>query len=555
MRFFQQLLTSGSGTITSVTPTNSAEYSAESLATFAYFTGADELNIAEKNAIDRFIKGQVFSGNWSKIKSLQLLCGLTTDRKALIELKSGTIGTNVGASYNSVSGFTTDGISSYVNTNIIPSELLTLNNAGVYIYPIEPTTIVSIGAISSSSNTNQLAVTYTASSKSVASKVSNGATASSVLADAYPKNKVLIGGVREDSTRSYVLYGSDVVVSSISTSTGLPNVVMYVGAQNYNGATSFGAANYGTFALFEAVDFNHGSFNFYLEQLMVELGVSNADSLYNVIDAPSYNSTDALLLNAEGQSNSLYAGKPTTLKYTELQNPIIGANMFYMNPLGATPIMGDLEYLVNHTNDAEASGYANFGGGLRLSKELTNQDLKYYIWAYGKSGTRLYADNGKDWNATSTNEFLYETNEYLGSNIIPTITEPIKKLVWHWNQGEGDGGRTTQQYTDDFYALLDAKINFYESKGINLGSTDFHVIITQIWEGLEANYVGSVNIVNAQRAFSKSNFELAYPTHVGKIKTFVVYNNDKSYHIDGVHVGSEGLHVEGYRLANYISKL
>jgi hypothetical protein len=532
-------------------------YSTEALASFAHFTGADELTTSEKNALARFIDGQVSVGNWSKIKGMPLLSGLSTASKALIDIKNGVVATNNGATYSSATGFTTDGVATYINTNLTPSTIgTTINDVGVYIYPTAATTLISLGAVSTSPNTEQLVITYNASSRLLSAKVSSSKTTSKTMATDYPKAKVLMGGFREEASVAYSVYGADIMTNTVSdSSVGVPTVPVYIGAQNYNGAGSFGEASYGAFAIYNAVGFNHAAFNFYLEQLMVELGVSTADSLYTIADAPSYSNTDAILLNSEGQSNSLFAGKPTNLRYTELSSAITGANMFYMNPLANPPVMGDLEYLVNHTNDAAASGYSQFAAGLRLSKELTKQDLKYYIWAYNKSGTSLQAKAGKDWNATSTNEYLYETNEYLGTPILAAISEPIKKLIWHWNQGEGDTSRTTQEYTDDFYALLNAKMNFYESKGINFSTTDFHVIITQIWTGLETAYSGAINIINAQQAFSKANFEAAYPAHANKIKTFVVYDNEKAYHFDDVHVGAEGLHTEGYRLANYISKL
>ena len=113
------------------------------------------------------------------------------------------------------------------------------------------------------------------------------------------------------------------------------------------------------------------------------------------------------------------------------------------------------------------------------------------------------------------------------------------------------------EYTTDYYKLLKSRIDFYEAQGINLSIAKFHVIIAKIFSGnlIGSNDIGRDAVRTAQQNFSIANFELSYPSYSGKITTMITYNTDTYVRADNVHLNIQAYHLEGHRLASYISKL
>lgn len=537
-------------------------YSTEATASFTNFAGAEEPNTTEKNAVARFIDNQVRLGNWARIKEIQLNSGLSTAAKAAIGLKQGITANYNGCAYTPTGGVETDGVSKYVNTNLVPSTLgSSLNDAGYSFWMTDNLGFARAAVIGT--NSSHMAYMTIDTATGAFTGNTNSGTGYSFNNTKFSYDNNLYTMYRASATLSSAYYnGQYLGGTGTQNSAGVPDRPFYLGATNNNGtAQFFNAGKYGAFCVHDAVNFDIQGFYYHLNILMQELGVKPKEELYPLdMVEPTYSATDAMLIHSEGQSNSLFAGKATDLSpYPSLQAPIPGANIFWMPTLGGNVTLETLDYGANHNNEGNM---AEFAGGLRMAKELADiGQLKQYIWEYGRSATFLKETVGtKDWNVDSVNELEWESRTYVGAKGLPLVAEPIKKIVWHWNQGEGDASenRTEAEYTTDWYKLLKSRIDFYEAEGLDLSVSKLHIMIHKIYSGNligGASEVGRNAVRAAQENFSIANFEAAYPAYAGKITSMITYNTDDLVRTDEVHLISQGYHLEGHKVANYISRL
>lgn len=552
--------------------------SAESLAAFSNIeTGSGEtLTEAEKVAIDRFINEQVALGNWANIYSFIPFSGLSTAAKALVDWKTGVTATlhfqsGSNPTYAAATGFTTSG-TNYIDSKVNPSTIVSgasvaLNDSGYHLHIIENVSGTGIGfGIIGTTSTHQAILTV--SGAGVASYKHHRSTTSTNTDtenlgfddDFYSLTRISSIAIqfRKDCQ-------NQTVITSGNTSAGVPaGRTITIGALNNNGTiTPYGAGRYGTFMVNKAVDFENQGFFAHWEILMMELGVKTKSALYPIdLPEPSYSASDAMILNSEGQSNGMFCGGSAGAALagtSELFPAMTGANVFWRekdingNPTNPAEIQ-TLEYGVN--NSYSTGQLDNYAAGLRAAWELKErQNLKLYIWHYCISGQGLHSGDTDGFHPDLVGEEFRNSHTLIGAGCLPLVSETIKKIVFHWSQGETDAsdGRTTVQYRADFFYYLTKKIDFLEGQGINLTTTKFHVIVPKIYR--TAPYVNTNDIRAAQDQFTIANFESDYPAYAGKITSMVVYDVDKLIHGDLVHTDVTGVMIEGYRVGMYAARL
>jgi hypothetical protein len=542
--------------------------SSDSLAMFANYTGGNALTLNEQIAWDRFINWQVLIGNWSKIYKLLPMVGMDSAAKSLICAKTGTSATlsTTAPTYSATTGWTTNGTSSYIKTGIIPStanggSTVPLNDTSYSMHVIENLGYAIMGVIGTTA-TGQMVIGVN-SSGVAGNKHHSDNSISWTDATYLGRSQDFYSQGRESS--STVRFYSDCQQEHLNSSYTSKNVPagreIYVGARNNNGtADSFGASRYGMVMLWQQSGFNYTGFFAGWEILMQELGVQTKSSLYPVdLSVKSYLSTETVLVNAEGQSNSLFAGAATSLD-TELQGAKTNIKVLWRNPFTNPLTIENLQWGV--TNSYDTGGLSNRAGGMRMAYELQRKlGIDIYLWQYGISGTALFQNGaGSDWYPDSSVELYYDSHTRLATPGIPLVqsAKTIKKIIFHWGQGEADAAssRTQAQYTADFYYYLKKKIDFLEGLGINFATIPLHVIIQKIWSGLATGgHPTKDDIRAAQASFSKTNFNTAYAGYGDKVASFTIYDNDRSIHTDGVHMDYHAYDIEGYRLAFYMARL
>lgn len=535
-------------------------------------TGSSELLMdVEKVAIARFVDSMVALGLWSEIYSFIPLSGLLTSGKARVDWKTGVQATLVNSpTYDNNTGFTTNGTSSYVNTQVNPSTIVggsavALDDTGYSIHCIDNIAACRMGVVGT-----------TASGQVLLFVVNDGAgtfrhhrSASSTETDA------LQMGLDDDfytitrgSSANYRLCKDSqahTLFSTAASSTVPVGRTIYVGALNNNGtAANFGQASYGTFMINKHSTFDRPKFFAHWELLMMELNVKTRGVLYPLDLTGTTSPDEAIILNSEGQSNGMFCGNSDTAPTppAELVAAISNATVFWREVDLSDPTVDleDLEFTVNNTY-SNVTLLDNYGSGLRAAYEIVNrQNSHLYIWHFCISARGLTVEHTIGWHPDLTSECFDKSHTSIGSQGIALITEPIRKIVWHWSQGETDAAnayaRTQAEYTTDFYYYLSEKLTFLEGQGIDFGDVKFHAIIAMIYSDLpSADYATTADIRAAQAAFSVAAFEAAYPSHAGKVTSFIVYDNDRLLHDDNVHIGFDGYMIEGYRLGMYISRI
>jgi hypothetical protein len=193
---------------------------------------------------------------------------------------------------------------------------------------------------------------------------------------------------------------------------------------------------------------------------------------------------------------------------------------------------------------------------VNIMQEQLAKDI--YVWHYGIGASSLtdtaveniwYPDEG---------DLFFDSHTRILQSALPLITNPIKKIIFHWGQGESDAAlsRTQVQYTNDFYYYLSEKMDFMESRGIDFSELQFHIVIARLAIDFETSVMPTRDaIIAAQNAFSIANFVSAYPAHANKITSLTVYSNDGMYRTDDYHMGAEGYILEGYRMGAFMAKL
>ncbi len=530
-------------------------------------TGSGELlTDPEKTAISRFVDELHALGRWDEIYSFIPFSGLATSAKARVDWKTGVIATLHGAglpTYNSATGLTTNGTNGYIDSKVNPATIngggtVLLNDSGYAIHGIQNLGVCNMGVIGTNAN-GQVQIRVTSAGVN-AWKHHTDATIAFTNATYFGLSDDLYMIPRTASNLVLRMKDGQNYQNATQVSEVVPaGRTIFVGAINNNGtAIDFGASSYGTFMVYKASTFRYDAFFAHWEIMLMELGVKTKTTLYPLDINNTYSTADAMILNSEGQSNSMFAGAasgpPTP---SELADPITGTYAFtrlnFANPL----TIDVLDYGVNNSYDV--SGLTKFASGLRASFEIVQrQNLKPYLWFYGIGGKALTILDVDGWYPDLPAKLFVNSHSYIGIEGIPLITETLKKIVFHWGQGEADAGlsRTTAQYRADFFYYLTKKIDFLEAQGINLTNTKLHAVVPKIWSGLNAGtYITRDQIRTAQDQFTVANFESDYPAYTGKVTSFTVYNNDKLIHTDGVHIDATGYLIEGYRLGMYISRL
>lgn len=547
-------------------------YSDEAEAVFTNIeTGSGEtLTLGEKTAIARFIDEEVALGNWSEIYSFIINSGLSTSAKARVDWKTGVQATTTGSpTYSPTTGFTTNGSSSYENTLVNPSTIVSggavdLNDVAYSIHIIDNITSATMGVIGTTS-TGQVLLTM---SNAGAFAGRHHRSSSNTHTDAidFGLDDDFYTLSRGSSVNYRMCKDSQSHTTESSTSQSVPvGRTIYVGALNNNGtASNFGEAKYGTFMINKHSTFDRPKFFAHWEILMMELNVKAHSVLYPLNLTGSNSSSQALLCNFEGQSNGAFCGNVDTAPTppAELVAPIVGADVFWREVDLSDPTVDieTLEFNVNNTYSSVGL-LDNYGAGLRAAYEIANrQEGHLYIWHFCISARALTSEHTIGWHPDLAAQCFDKSHLSIAAQGIPLISEPITKIVWHWSQGESDAtntyARTTSEYRADFYYYLSEKLTFLEGQGIDFDVTEFHAIIAEIYFNLpDADYATTDDIRAAQESLSVAGFEAAYPSHAGKVRSLILYNNDRLLHDDDVHMNPDSYMIEGYRLGMYISRI
>lgn len=547
-------------------------YSNEAQAVFDNIeTGSSEsLTLAEKTAIARFVDEEVALGNWSEIYSFIINSGLSTSAKARVDWKTGVLASTTGSpTYSPTTGFTTNGSSSYINTQVNPSTIVSggsvaLDDVAYSIHVIDNTTSATMGVIGTTS-TGQVLLTM---SNNGAFAGRHHRSSSNTHTDAidFGKDDDFYTLSRGSSANYRMCKDSQSHTTESATSQSVPvGRTIYIGALNNNGtASNFGEAKYGTFMVNKHSTFDRVKFFVHWEIMMMELGVKTKSVLYPLDLTGTSSPSKALLGCFEGQSNAAFCGNvdaaPTPP--AELVAPIVGADVFWREVDLSDPTVDieTLEFNVNNTYSSVGL-LDNYGAGLRAAYEIANrQDSHFYVWHYCISARALTSEHTIGWHPDLTAQCFDKSHLSIAAQGIPLITEPIDKIVWHWSQGESDAtntyARTTAEYTADFYYYLSEKLTFLEGQGIDFDDTEFHAIIAEIYFNLpDADYATTDDVRAAQESLSIAGFESAYPSHAGKVRSLILYSNDRLLHDDDVHMNPDSYMIEGYRLGMYISKI
>jgi len=259
--------------------TGAIVYSAEAQASFANFTGTETLDSTEKDYVSKFIDSQVRLGNWAMIKELQLNSGLSTAAKAAIGLKQGITANYNGCAYTPTTGVEADGISKYINTNLIPTTLgSSLNDAGYSFWVIDNMGLARIAVLGTVSSHASYMLINNADGDYTGKNNGEGFSFKNTK---YSYDNNLYTLYRSSSTASLCYYNAQRLGGGLTTAAaGVPDKAFYLGATNNQGtAQYFNASKFGVACVHDVVGFDMQGFYFYLDILMQDLGIKAQDEL------------------------------------------------------------------------------------------------------------------------------------------------------------------------------------------------------------------------------------------------------------------------------------
>jgi hypothetical protein len=196
-------------------------------------------------AVSAFAVSAKASGYWTKINRINLFCGNQL-AAALVPLKVGggsATETNVNfvaGDYTEATGLTGNGSTKYLNTGLVPSASLTLNDTHLSVY--NRGSLVAgggahIGATSSATVSTFYILAPLTDGSVYSDQYTNSAASGRVFSAALPAPFGFVVGSRTGSTAHAVYQNGTSLATSASVSTGtLPTVPVYVCAQDSSGA-------------------------------------------------------------------------------------------------------------------------------------------------------------------------------------------------------------------------------------------------------------------------------------------------------------------------------
>lgn len=439
-------------------------YSSEGQTVFTNLEGGGGvLTENEKIAIDRFVISQVKIGNWSKI--VEMFCFHLNSQAMSLRgwkaVRNATL-TATAPTWSQTGGFVTNGTSSAVNSNFVPSTdggglfLLNDSNIGAYVHSGGNGTIfggfntaVNQAWLSTNANAvgNHLWRMWTGTTGSNVNTSTTAGTPSETTFDTWRRSSTFMG---------YMMNGEQLKTSTLA-SNGLSSVQIALGARNDNGTlTNFNAITAGGMWFSAAIDFDYTAFDQSFRNLMQEL------NSYTVVTQPLYpvgwepwkytvQTNDALVYIMFGQSNQDQAtGSTTNIYYPKLQGTITGVTIWTGSALAT---------LQSGVNQNPGGSVANGGFVERFAHTMNLfYPNKIYIIKFARGATGLAAVGGDDWNVGSPGTELYGQlmNTYIlpGLSAIAATGKTVKVMGIDFDQGENEASIGASTYQTDLINLM-----------------------------------------------------------------------------------------------------
>lgn len=215
-------------------------YGSTANAVFANYTGSEALTTTEKNYMNDVIEYLNTTGDWAYIDSWGGLL-LDSEAKSLRDMKRSTkTAINNNAVWRFKGGFETFGnTGTYINTNFNPSAdgvQYTQNAAFGSVFLLENKNAASTLAClmcAVGSTSSWLFTIAQGSTNGIIFRINSGS--GGVLGSGVPKNNALYF-LRRVSSTSLILDEDGLGANATNTSTGVPNVNIYIGVRNNNGS-------------------------------------------------------------------------------------------------------------------------------------------------------------------------------------------------------------------------------------------------------------------------------------------------------------------------------
>jgi hypothetical protein len=543
--------------------TTTTTYSSDALAVFAKMTN---LNTSHKAAIDRWITKAKSRGHYTGCLDQFVLCGgLGSASNGLVDWINTSNFTTSGTAptWNDASGYTSNGTSSYLNANFIPSTAFVnaaLNDHFYFIVVKDRSTADGVAATSwgvIGSTTNLQAATSQTTGGAGFKNGSSGTTISTYYTN-LRKNSMHMNIRSDASTVRYGVNGQQTQTNSSITNLGLPNRTIYLGARNNNGTADlfigqdilcWGIGKYSALVTPQLfwVD---------LETMLMELGMLPKSGTYGVGEGFS-NPNDALVVLMAGQS--LEAGSNSSTPYASLTGPL-DARIAYRNTFAGAFTVNQLQNGVNQNWE----NIANWGIELRLAKELSSShpNQRVVLIKYGYSGSCMYSSpTVYDWNMSTSP--LEGEADFKNRFIFPALSQlqsegkNIRIVAFDWYQGQadaiGDDSGNPTDYKANFTPFLKALLDDLINAGYD--TSRMWVIVHRILN----RYSPVRPYADAVRAYQDAlaNFLTDNPTYAGKVAGVVVSDGDDLVNdSDTIHESYFAPDVRAARVARFIkSKL
>lgn len=535
-------------------------YSPTAETCFALFTGGNALTEAEKIALSIFIDSQVASGNWRWIYTMKMGRRLSSEAKCLIDLKGIRNGTGTGT-WNIATGIQTNGTSNFIDWGFIESTdaTIALNSIGYGSELVSNDHGTAAGELFGAIGTSaQRQTRYNQSVGGVNRvwKAHSGGTATTALG-AFTSNKWHVI-TRTLSNRQNVFSENwDNPTLDTNLSQNIPDKTIYGGAINNNGtAQNFMAGKFGTFILFDAVQFDTSNFFVNWQFMMQMLGDTKGD-LYPYDNVKQYyKTTDAIVLKLNGQSNGSGTGTSRNAKYAYP----INSRVFWTTanpPVSGTPtVVQQLEFGKNHTFDT----ITNSGYELPMCYELAvRTNARVVLNKFTRAGSDVKGVTALPGAGTwkvSASELINLSENIISIRGLQIIddTHTIKKMFIIWDQHEADvNGTDTSTYNTELSLIFKYMIDQHEASGYDfVNTTELHVIIRKAWTGLSGSTVS--DIIAAQNG-QESHFNSTHPTYASKIRSWKLFTSEDLYFQgDNVHLTALSYEIVGIRLGLWLSR-
>jgi len=538
--------------------------SAQSLAVFAKMT--DDLTLAQKIAIDRFINKSVARGHYTNCMDLFVLCaGVGTAnnaKKDWINTRNAVLGHDSSAvdpTWDNASGFTTNGnqtanLGNHIKSSFIPSTHF--SNASdtdhlTFCYIKGKTTLlgsfgVIFGAVGSTS-TRQSSISQ--DTAQILYKSGGSVTQTSTYWTELNTNSMHIL-TRAGTAVRYGYNGQRVSEVSVASG-GATDRELTFGARNNNGTidSEFGC-DVLCYGVMKRSVVNNSAFFVDLETMLMELGVLTASATYGVPTGSSQ-SNDAIVSMMIGQS--LEAGHNAIANALPDITGALDGRVGW-NPSLTTLSLQQLQLGVNN-NHENVNNYSIEG---RLCKEFStyHSGQRFTLSKYAIGGS-FFINGSNSWNLSASPS---HTTEAIANYFLPTLTLlaaegkniRIKLLDIYQGQSDADGDAGADpQWDVNATAIIKKIIDDINTAGYN--TSGMHILIHRILNRYSPARPFAAS-VRADQDSMPTYFAAQNPSYPGvKYASISVSNSDDLINdTDALHDSVDACDVRGFRVARFL---